>query len=88
MYHSLLPKVVDDQLYVVHGKPDQNEDKAAISVLDLNSFQWRTLRPEGIPPKYPFTSMSSWVYEGRIYVFGGNHDSRIRFTEEDRAVLR
>ena len=66
---------------MVHGKPEQNEDNAAISALDLNSYHWKTLNPEGISPKYPFTGMSSWVYKGRIYIFGGNHD---KFTEEER----
>ena len=75
-------QVIEDALYVVHGEPEKNEDNAAISALDLNSYEWRTLRPEGIPPVYPVSGMSSWVYNDRLYIFGGEHGSGIG--EEDR----
>ena len=78
----LCVQVIDDTLYVMHGKPEKNEDNAAISALDLNSYEWKSLHPEGIPPPYPATGMSSWVYNERLYIFGGEHKGGI--SQENR----
>ena len=73
-------QVIGDTLYVLHGgNPGDSMVGVPISALDLNSWNWTTLRPEGTPPQYSFNMFSTWVYQdqgqGRIYAFGGDHHS-------------
>ena len=63
-------QVIGDILYVFHGRRER-EEHAPISTLDLISWNWTTLRPEGIPPPYPLVYFSSWIYQEKIYIFGG-----------------
>ena len=63
-------QVIGDILVVFHGRR-RSEEHAPISVLDLTSWNWTTLRPEGIPPHYPLIYFSSWAYQERMYIFGG-----------------
>ena len=63
-------QVIGDILFVFHGRRTR-EEHAPISVLDLTSWNWTTLRPRGIPPHYPLIYFSSWAYQDRMYIFGG-----------------
>ena len=63
-------QVIGDILFVFHGRRTR-EELAPISVLDLTSWNWTTLRPRGIPPHYPLIYFSSWAYQDRMYIFGG-----------------
>ena len=63
-------QVIGDILVVFHGRR-RSEEHAPISVLDLTSWNWTSLNPEGIPPHYCLIEFSSWAYQDRMYIFGG-----------------
>ena len=63
-------QVIEDTLYVFHGRR-RREEYPHISALDLTSWNWTNLMPEGIPPPYPLIYFSSWAYKNRMYIFGG-----------------
>ena len=46
-------------------------DGSVIYSLDLNSLVWSRLTPGGDGPSAVRSSMSSWVYAGKVYCFGG-----------------
>jgi hypothetical protein len=69
-------QVVGDELYVICGienrRVELQPEKYTNSVyrLNLNTWVWTRMEPEGTPPLRS-DKLSSWVYEGSIYVFGG-----------------
>ena len=77
-YH-LTAQVVGDKMYVFGGQPFGNGNAGAhgkdplqnqISALDLNSWCWSNIKPRGISP-LRCIDQTSWVYNDKIYVFGG-----------------
>ena len=62
--------IVGDQMYTVKVIYDNDGPTAIIKVLDLTTWVWTRLKPEGYPP-LPCHNSSSWVHDSRIYIFGG-----------------
>ena len=63
-----MTEVLDDKMFVL-GQ-NQTED-TYIYCLDLNTWVWTSFTPNGAPPKTEPRRMSSWVYNNKIYFFGG-----------------
>ena len=76
-----------DTLYMLFGMMPITMDRwdhyKDVHALDLNSWRWTTLRPAGPQPQ-ACSHMSSWVYRGKIYCFGGmvGHESIFTMTNQ------
>ena len=65
--------VIKDKMVVVGGRRTNTND---VYILDLNAWTWSKVTPEGIPPlKGTSGGGSSWVYENKMYCFGGKIDA-------------
>ena len=65
--------VLDDAMYVVGGWTAGREFSRDIWSLNLNSFVWTRLSPEGVPPLRCFGA-AAWSHEDKIWMFGGQGD--------------
>ena len=59
--------VVDDKMFVLKSG---NMARNVIHALDLNTLAWETVVPRNTLSVVS-DGFTSWVHEGRIYVFGG-----------------
>ena len=59
-------QVINDKMYVITCL-----DATLVYSLDLNNWTWAYLNPCGTPPLEDSFGLSSWVYRGNIYCFGG-----------------
>ena len=64
--------VFNDRMFVLGGidKHEDHIDGNVIHFLDLNTWMWTRLVPDGNPPAEQSMSNNTWVYEGNIYTFG------------------
>ena len=63
--------VHDDIMYLMCGQTeDGNKVCNDIYTLDFNSWRWTKLNPRGTPPSES-ASLSTWLYNGKVYGFGG-----------------
>ena len=80
-------EVLGDKMYVFGGQPFGNLKNGAhgedpfqnqISVLDLESWCWSKVKPEGSSPMR-CVLQTSWVHNNKIYVFGGGFKTPTSF---------
>ena len=50
--------------------------------LDLNTWTWARISPSGNAPQGYTWNMTSWVYEDKIFCFGGEHSSEDDLTNQ------
>ena len=59
--------VVNDRMFVF----DDDQNKMVVYSLDLHTWTWEMRSPNGTLPFGKGSALSSWVYAGKIYCFGG-----------------
>ena len=64
--------VYNDTMYLMCGTPSGLDEDYSndIYALDLHSWTWTELSPKGSPP-FKCAYLSTWMYNGKIYGFGG-----------------
>ena len=60
--------VFNDKMFVL----DEDSGLIVIHSLDLHSWIWEKLIPGGTVPSVATEGIRSWVFNGKIYVLGGN----------------
>lgn len=63
-------QVHNDIMYLMCGMSSSDDYSNDIHALDLNSWTWRKLNPQGSPPTQ-CAYLSTWLHKGKIYGFGG-----------------
>lgn len=63
-----IAEVLNDKMFVLVGSLTET---TYIYCLDLNTWVWTSLNPNGAPPKRWGYGISSWVYHEKIYCFAG-----------------
>ena len=61
-------QVVNDKMFVFGN----DNEKLVVHSLDLHTWRWEKLAPNGTLPFEKCWNITSWVYHGKIYCFGGN----------------
>ena len=74
--HHASVHVLDNTMYaLVQGQckngPCRDCDTNPVYCLDLSTWTWTRFIPSGIPPLKGTKYITSWVYKGKIYGFGG-----------------
>ena len=60
----------------------------SVHMLDLIEWTWTRFTPSGPPPTQDrFGSRASWLYEGKIYVFGGCTGTIFRVVVGSKGLL-
>merc|ERR1712196_700102 len=77
--------VLDDDLYIFGGfqcldEPDEFWSTNDLYKLDLITGIWTYPEPSGIKPT-PTDKLAGWLYEGKLYYFGGFGHSDRRMEE-------
>ena len=67
---SAVAAVLDHFMYVVAGRTADSECKEDIWALNLKTFVWSKLSPEGVPP-LRCCATSAWSHGDKIWMFGG-----------------
>ena len=69
---SAVAAVLDHFMYVFAGRAERGY-KEDIWALNLKTFVWSKLSPEGVPPLRCYNT-AGWSHEGKIWLFGGRGD--------------
>ena len=69
-------EVFDNKMMVI------NTNSGAIHSLDLTSWTWQRLNPGAIVPFIGRIGMSSWMYNGKVYCFGGQNKNNQNYYNE------
>ena len=69
-------EVFDNKMMVI------NTNSGAIHSLDLTSWTWRRLNLGAIVPFMGRIGMSSWMYNGKMYCFGGQNENNMNYYNE------
>ena len=68
---NVVVQVVGDRMIVMDMVEDDEDSYTIVCSLDLNSWTWIGLTPNGTPPSIPFFDGGTWVHNEKIYCFGG-----------------
>ena len=68
---NVVVQVVGDRMIVMDMVEDDEDSYTIVCSLDLNSWTWIGLTPNGTPPSIPFFDGGTWVHNEKSYCFGG-----------------
>ena len=63
--------VIEDKMFVVGG---HRANTNCVYILDLKAWTWNKVTPNGTAPLRHKQACSSWVYQNKMYCFGGEID--------------